>query len=124
MRVILKETTKLSMYRMNADSEVELTKPSYSSSLEENLNLNLVAKNLFDFTVQAHEGVLPVKKMARLEFFSIWELRHIILVPMKRFFVLTDVSHKQKKKLNLINRLIDIDLENQEKCYVAFVYRL
>ncbi|KAG2236589.1 hypothetical protein INT48_000143 [Thamnidium elegans] len=94
MRVILKETTKFSMYRMNADSEVELTKPSYSSSLEENLNLNLVAKNLFDFTVQAHEGVLPVKKMARLEFFSIWELRHIILVPMKRFFVLTDKTKK------------------------------
>ncbi|KAG2232035.1 hypothetical protein INT48_000590 [Thamnidium elegans] len=93
-RVILKETTKFSLYRMNADSEVELTKPSYSSSLEDNLNLNMVAKNLFDFTVQAHEGVLPVKKMARFEFFSIWELKHIILVPMKQSFVLTDKSKK------------------------------
>ncbi|KAI9268604.1 7 transmembrane sweet-taste receptor of 3 GCPR-domain-containing protein [Helicostylum pulchrum] len=93
-RVILKETTKFSLYRMNADSEVELTKPSYSSSLEDNLNLNMVAKNLFDFTVQAHEGVLPVKKMARFEFFSIWELKHIILLPMKQSFVLTDKSKK------------------------------
>lgn len=83
---------------MNADSEVELTKPSYSSSLEDNLNLNMVAKNLFDFTVQAHEGVLPVKKMARFEFFSIWELKHIILVPMKQSFVLTDVRNKKTKK--------------------------
>ncbi|KAG2229061.1 hypothetical protein INT48_005646 [Thamnidium elegans] len=45
----------------------KLTKPSYSYSLEDNLNLNVVAKNLFGFTVQAHEGVLPVKKMAHVK---------------------------------------------------------
>lgn len=75
---------------MNTESQAQLT--HNSSSLDENLNLRLVAKNMFDFTVQAHEGILPVKKLARFEFFSIWELKHVVLVPMKRFFVLSGVS--------------------------------
>ncbi|KAI9319938.1 periplasmic binding protein-like I [Dichotomocladium elegans] len=49
---------------------------------------DLATKNLLDFTVQAHEGVLPVKKLGRFSYMSIWELRHIVVVPLKRFFVL------------------------------------
>jgi hypothetical protein len=79
---------------MNTESQAQLTHNSYSSTLEENLNLKLVAKNMFDFTVQAHEGMLPVKKLARFEFLSIWELKHVVLVPMKRFFILSSVSFK------------------------------
>ncbi|KAI7887263.1 periplasmic binding protein-like I [Mucor mucedo] len=89
-RHIIKHNKKLSLYRMNTSSEVELTKHTYSTSSDEKVNLNLVARNLFDFTVEAHEGILPVKKLARYEFFSIWELKHIILVPLKRFFVLSN----------------------------------
>lgn len=81
---------------MNTSSEVELTKHTYSTSSDEKVNLNLVAKNLFDFTVEAHEGILPVKKLARYEFFSIWELKHIILVPLKGFFVLSTVSRRKR----------------------------
>ncbi|KAI8394060.1 periplasmic binding protein-like I [Radiomyces spectabilis] len=56
---------------------------------------HLLMKNLLDFSVQAHEGVLPVKKVARFRFMSIWELQHIVLVPLKRFFVLMNQSsHK------------------------------
>lgn len=91
-RHIIKHNKKLSLYRMNTSSEVELTKHTYSTSSDEKVNLNLVARNLFDFTVEAHEGILPVKKLARYEFFSIWELKHIILVPLKKFFVLSNVS--------------------------------
>ena len=73
---------------MNTDSQAQLT---HSASMEENLNLKLVAKNMFDFSVQAHEGILPAKKLARFEFFSIWELKHVVLVPTKRFFILSNV---------------------------------
>lgn len=95
-RHIIKHNKKLSLYRMNTSSEVELTKHTYSTSSDEKVNLNLVAKNLFDFTVEAHEGILPVKKLARYEFFSIWELKHIILVPLKGFFVLSTVSRRKR----------------------------
>ncbi|GAN01001.1 hypothetical protein MAM1_0004c00430 [Mucor ambiguus] len=92
VRHIIKSNKKFSLYRMNTESHAELTKQSHSESLDENLNLNLVAKNMLDFTVKAHEGILPVKKLARFEFFSIWELKHIVLVPMKRFFILSNKS--------------------------------
>jgi hypothetical protein len=90
-RHIIKNNKSFSLYRRNTESQAELTKRSFSSS-DDKLNLSLVAKNMFDFTVQAHEGILPVKKLARFEFFSIWELKHIVLVPMKQFFILASVS--------------------------------
>ncbi|KAG2220592.1 hypothetical protein INT45_002614, partial [Circinella minor] len=49
---------------------------------------NLAAKNLLDFSVQAHEGVLPVKKVARFNYMTIWELKRVVVVPLKRFFIM------------------------------------
>lgn len=92
IRHIVKSNKNLSLYRMNTESQAQLTQPVHSTTMDDNLNLKLVAKNMFDFTVQAHEGILPVKKLARFEFFSIWGLKHIVLVPLKRFFILSDVS--------------------------------
>ncbi|CAO3596140.1 unnamed protein product [Absidia cylindrospora] len=55
----------------------------------------LVAKNLLDFTVKAHEGILPVKKRARFHFMSIWQLKHVVVIPSKQTFVLmTTMGHK------------------------------
>ncbi|CAO3612652.1 unnamed protein product [Cunninghamella blakesleeana] len=48
----------------------------------------LIAKNLLDYTVTAHEGVLPVKKRARFHFMSIWQLKQVIVIPSKQTFVL------------------------------------
>ena len=53
---------------------------------------NLAAKNLLDFSVQAHEGVLPVKKVARFNYMTIWELKRVVVVPLKRFFIMMNVS--------------------------------
>ncbi|KAI8336060.1 periplasmic binding protein-like I [Choanephora cucurbitarum] len=92
MRHIMKSNKNISLYRMNTDSQAQLTGFSSYNSTDENFNLNYVAKNLFDFTVQAHEGILPVKKMARYKFLSIWELKHVVLVPLKQFFILSGKS--------------------------------
>lgn len=62
-----------------------------SSSQEHNNSDNMATQNLLDFSVQAHEGVLPVKKMARFNYMSIWELKHVVVVPLKRFFILMNV---------------------------------
>ncbi|KAI8341547.1 periplasmic binding protein-like I [Blakeslea trispora] len=100
---IIKSNKKISLYRMNTDSQAQLTKFSSFGSTDESLNLNLVAKNVFDFTVQAHEGILPVKRMARYKFLSIWELKHIVLVPMKHFFVLSGKSGRNTKLYNYVS---------------------
>lgn len=110
-RHIIDNNKSFSLYRRNTESQANLTKHSFSS-LDDNLNLNLVAKNMFDFTVQAHEGILPVKKLARFEFFSIWELKHIVLVPLKRFFILSSVSSSTKnrvtREISLLTLLLSI----------------
>jgi hypothetical protein len=64
----------------------------YGGSIDENLDMNHVIKNMLDFTVQAHQGILPVKKWAKFDFLSIWELKHITLVPLRHTFFLSDVS--------------------------------
>lgn len=64
----------------------------YHPGNTQRFNENLAAKNLLDFSVQAHEGVLPVKKVTRFNFMSIWELKHVLVIPSNRFFVLMDVS--------------------------------
>lgn len=66
-----------------------------SSSQEHNNSDNMATQNLLDFSVQAHEGVLPVKKMARFNYMSIWELKHVVVVPLKRFFILMNVRKGQ-----------------------------
>ncbi|KAG1066167.1 hypothetical protein G6F41_008677 [Rhizopus arrhizus] len=71
-----------------------------SNSMDQNIQLKLVAKNMYDFTTQAHEGILPVKKMAKLDFLSIWMLKRIILVPFKRYFILTDKSGQNASVYN------------------------
>ncbi|KAI8341058.1 periplasmic binding protein-like I [Chlamydoabsidia padenii] len=53
------------------------------------------AMNLLDHTVKAHEGVLPVKKWAQFNFMSIWQLKHVVVIPSKQMFVLmTTEAHK------------------------------
>ncbi|KAI9302837.1 periplasmic binding protein-like I [Cunninghamella echinulata] len=52
----------------------------------------LIAKNLLDYTVTAHEGVLPVKKRARFHFMSIWQLKQVIVIPSKQTFVLVPTN--------------------------------
>lgn len=87
VRHITKHNKKFSLYRMNSESQSHLNKPNVES-FNDNM-VDLVAKNLFDFSMQAHEGILPVKKLAKFDFLSIWELKHIILVPVKRYFILS-----------------------------------
>lgn len=67
-------------------------KSYYHPGNTQRFNENLAAKNLLDFSVQAHEGVLPVKKVTKFNFMSIWELKHVLVIPSNRFFVLMDVS--------------------------------
>ncbi|OBZ80155.1 hypothetical protein A0J61_11796, partial [Choanephora cucurbitarum] len=50
MRHIMKSNKNISLYRMNTDSQAQLTEFSSYNSSDENFNLNYVAKNLFDFT--------------------------------------------------------------------------
>lgn len=75
---------------MNSESQSHLTRPANAESYSDNINTDLVAKNLFDFSMKAHEGILPVKMLAKFDFLSIWELKHIVLVPIKRYFILSD----------------------------------
>ncbi|RUS16899.1 periplasmic binding protein-like I [Endogone sp. FLAS-F59071] len=58
---------------------------SFSSSTE------LVSKEgAFSLSVEAFEGSLPVKKASKWSFFAVWELKRIIVVPTRRYFVLMD----------------------------------
>lgn len=90
-RHILQNSKKFNIYRMNSDSQNQMSIHS-TNSMDQNIQLNLVAKNMYDFTVQAHEGILPVKKMAKFDFLSIWTLKHVVLVPFKKYFILSEVS--------------------------------
>lgn len=90
-RHILQNSKKINIYRMNSDSQNQMSVHS-TNSMDQNIQLNLVAKNMYDFTVQAHEGILPVKKMAKFDFLSIWTLKHVVLVPFKKYFILSEVS--------------------------------
>jgi hypothetical protein len=63
----------------------------FETQSDSNAHNALVAKNLLDFTVKAHEGVLPVKKRARFHFMSIWQLKHVVVIPSKQTFVLMTV---------------------------------
>ncbi|KAI8077824.1 periplasmic binding protein-like I [Halteromyces radiatus] len=67
----------------------------FETQSDSNAHNALVAKNLLDFTVKAHEGVLPVKKRARFHFMSIWQLKHVVVIPSKQTFMLmTTMGHK------------------------------
>ncbi|CEJ01886.1 hypothetical protein RMCBS344292_15907 [Rhizopus microsporus] len=112
-RHILQNSKKINIYRMNSDSQNQMSVHS-TNSMDQNIQLNLVAKNMYDFTVQAHEGILPVKKMAKFDFLSIWTLKHVhegilpvkkmakfdflsiwtlkhvVLVPFKKYFILSE----------------------------------
>ncbi|CEG65851.1 hypothetical protein RMATCC62417_02548 [Rhizopus microsporus] len=90
-RHILQNSKKFNIYRMNSDSQNQMSIHS-TNSMDQNIQLNLVAKNMYDFTVQAHEGILPVKKMAKFDFLSIWTLKHVVLVPFKKYFILSEKS--------------------------------
>lgn len=83
-------------YRERSNSRDEFSRTGMSfvdySDSSQAVNENLAARNLLDFSVQAHEGVLPVKKGSRFNYFSIWELHHVVVVPLKRFFILMNVS--------------------------------
>lgn len=58
-----------------------------------------VAKNLLDSTTKAHEGVLPVKKKARFQFMSIWQLKHVVVIPSRQTFMLMTVSNKNHDRM-------------------------
>lgn len=60
---------------------------------------NAVAKNLLDSTTKAHEGILPVKKQARFQFMSIWQLKHVVVIPSRQTFMLMTVSNKRHDSL-------------------------
>ncbi|KAI8343904.1 periplasmic binding protein-like I [Chlamydoabsidia padenii] len=52
-------------------------------------------RTILDLTVKAHEGILPVKKKARFHYMSIWQLKHIVVIPSGRTFMLkTTIGHK------------------------------
>ncbi|CAO3594586.1 unnamed protein product [Absidia cylindrospora] len=69
--------------------------PGFQTQSDPNTNNALVAKNLLDFTVKAHEGILPVKKRARFHFMSIWQLKHVVVIPSKQTFILmTTIGNK------------------------------
>ncbi|KAI8889827.1 periplasmic binding protein-like I [Backusella circina FSU 941] len=85
---IIKNNPKFSLYKVRSESEAELA--DYTGAIDENLDMNHVIKNMLDFTVQAHQGILPVKKWAKFDFLSIWELKNITLVPLRHTFFLSD----------------------------------
>jgi hypothetical protein len=66
----------------------------FETQSDSNAHNALVAKNLLDFTVKAHEGILPVKKRARFHFMSIWQLKHVVVIPSKQTFMLMTVSER------------------------------
>ncbi|KAL0073463.1 periplasmic binding protein-like I [Phycomyces blakesleeanus] len=70
---------------------------STASSSEFRIN-NLVAKNLLDFVMEAYEGVLPVKQELRFDLFSMWELKQLMVVPLKRYFVLVNQTDQRARK--------------------------
>ncbi|KAI9491860.1 periplasmic binding protein-like I [Zychaea mexicana] len=75
----------------NGSGEESLSAPAHfedTSDSSHGGSDNLAARNLLDFSVQAHEGVLPVKKVGRFNYMTIWELKRVVVVPLKRFFVL------------------------------------
>lgn len=79
-------------YRDRSNSRDEFSNNAMTEETSEQMPENLAARNLLDFSVQAHEGMLPVKRVSRFNFMVIWELKHIVVVPLKRFFVLMNVS--------------------------------
>ncbi|OZJ02979.1 hypothetical protein BZG36_03141 [Bifiguratus adelaidae] len=42
----------------------------------------------FTSTLGCHEGLLPCKKERHYSFLSVWELKRVVVVPSKRFFIL------------------------------------
>lgn len=63
-----------------------------NSNTNPNIQLNMVTERTQDFTYEAHEGVLPVKKVTRFDLLSIWTLKRIVLVPFQKCFIISDVS--------------------------------
>ncbi|KAI7871480.1 periplasmic binding protein-like I, partial [Spinellus fusiger] len=62
--------------------------PNLSSG---NHRINVLAeRNLLDFAIEAYEGVVPVKKELWLGMFSIWELKKVIVVPFRHYFIIVD----------------------------------
>ncbi|RCH80212.1 hypothetical protein CU098_000875, partial [Rhizopus stolonifer] len=87
-RHVFRNNKQLNVYNIDSEEHDQISIHS-SNSMDQNIQLKLVAKNMYDFTTEAHEGILPVKKMARLDILSIWTLKRITLVPFKRYFILS-----------------------------------
>ncbi|KAI9255533.1 periplasmic binding protein-like I [Sporodiniella umbellata] len=81
-RHIRDTSSRLSLFRMNSQSKMSLSPLGRP--------LDKMFEDIEDSTLKAHEGMLPVKKVAKLHFFSIWELKRILLVPLQKYFILSD----------------------------------
>ncbi|KAG0182904.1 Metabotropic GABA-B receptor subtype 3A [Apophysomyces sp. BC1034] len=87
---------RLSLWRLhnNNESSGELTR-SFRPPPNADPDASTQTKSILDISVEAHEGILPAKKLARFSFMSIWELKHVVVVPLKRYFILMNQSgHK------------------------------
>ncbi|KAI8971063.1 periplasmic binding protein-like I [Pilobolus umbonatus] len=81
---IIQNEKMFNLYRMSSDSQVHLTHNDAND-----IDMDIVDQYNSDASIQAYEGILPVKKMARLEILSIWQLKHLIIVPQKKYFILS-----------------------------------
>ncbi|ORY96447.1 periplasmic binding protein-like I [Syncephalastrum racemosum] len=89
-------------YRDRSNSRDEFSNNAMTEENSEQMPENLAARNLLDFSVQAHEGMLPVKRVSRFNFMAIWELKHIVVVPLKRFFVLMNQSGQKAQRYHYV----------------------
>ncbi|KAI9027622.1 periplasmic binding protein-like I [Phycomyces nitens] len=97
---------KSKSHKPNASTRPEghTTDEHYSSASSSEFRINnLVAKNLLDFVMEAYEGVLPVKQELRFDFFSMWELKQLMVVPLKRYFVLVNQTDQKAKKYGYVS---------------------
>ncbi|KAI9281054.1 periplasmic binding protein-like I [Sporodiniella umbellata] len=81
------------LYSTDSDDHDQISIHS-SNSMDQNIQLKLVAKNMYDFTAVSYEGILPVKKLAKIDLLSIWTLKRITLVPYKKYFILSSKTSK------------------------------
>ncbi|KAG1146688.1 hypothetical protein G6F37_006125 [Rhizopus arrhizus] len=77
-----------------------LNSEQVNSNTDPNIQLNMVTERTQDFTYEAHEGVLPVKKVTRFDLLSIWTLKRIVLVPFQKCFIISDKSGEDANLYN------------------------
>ncbi|RCI03986.1 hypothetical protein CU098_002568, partial [Rhizopus stolonifer] len=71
-RHIHQNSKRLNIYRMNSQSQSQMCVTPMGQ-------IDQVVEEMQDCTLKAHEGMIPVKKVAKLNFFSIWELKRVLL---------------------------------------------